>query len=268
MQCQKIKTYMETGRVVFLPVGAIVPNPAQPRRIFQEEALEELSASIRRHGVLQPLSVRRREGSYELVCGERRLRAARMAGLTEVPCILMRMDDVESGMTALVENLQRQDLDFIEEAQGISRLMGLWNMSQEQAARMLGKSQSAIANKLRLLRHSAPVLSALRQTGLTERHGRALLKLPSEEDKLTAIQEISRQGMSVARTEKYIETLLKEPRDKAGRANVGAFLNSLTQSLAKIQLSGVPAVSERRETEDQIVLTITIPKGAGREIGI
>ena len=260
MQCQKIKTYMETGRVVFLPVGAIRANPAQPRRVFSEEQLDELCQSVRRHGILQPLSVRRCEGGYELICGERRLRAARMAGLTEVPCILMRMDEMESGMTALVENLQRQDLDFIEEAQGISRLMSLWNMSQEQTARLLGKSQSAIANKLRLLRHSEPILTALREGGLTERHGRALLKLGSESEKLAAIREICRQGMSVARTEKYIEQLLKEPKDKAGKANVGAFLNNLTQSLAKIQLSGVPAVSERRETEDRIVLTITIPK--------
>lgn len=260
MQCQKIKTYMETGRVVFLPVGALRPNPAQPRRVFREEQLDELCQSVRRHGVLQPLSVRRREGGYELICGERRLRAAQMAGLTEVPCILMRMDDMESGMAAMVENLQRQDLDFLEEAQGISRLMSAWNMSQEQTARLLGKSQSAIANKLRLLRHSEPVLLALREGGLTERHGRALLKLASEEDKLLAIREICRQGMSVARTEKYIETLLEQPRDKAGKANVSAFLNSLTQSLAKIQLSGVPAISERRETEDRIVLTITIPK--------
>lgn len=260
MQCQKIKTYMETGRVVFLPVGALRPNPAQPRRVFREEQLDELCQSVRRHGVLQPLSVRRREGGYELICGERRLRAAQMAGLTEVPCILMRMDDMESGMAAMVENLQRQDLDFLEEAQGISRLMSAWNMSQEQTARLLGKSQSAIANKLRLLRHSEPVLLALREGGLTERHGRALLKLASEEDKLLAIREICRQGMSVARTEKYIETLLEQPRDKVGKANVSAFLNSLTQSLAKIQLSGVPAISERRETEDRIVLTITIPK--------
>ena len=131
MQCQKLKTYMETGRVVFLSVRSIRPNPAQPRRVFREEALKELSESILRHGILQPLSVRRCEGGYELICGERRLRAAQMAGLTDVPCILMQMDDRESSMTAMVENLQRQDLDFVEEAQGISRLMGQFGMSQE-----------------------------------------------------------------------------------------------------------------------------------------
>ena len=260
MQCQKLKTYMETGRVVFLPVRSIRPNPAQPRRVFREEALKELSESILRHGILQPLSVRRREGGYELICGERRLRAAQLAGLTDVPCILMQMDDQEAGLTAMVENLQRQDLDFVEEARGISNLMGSFGMSQEQTARLLGKSQSAVANKLRLLRHPDSVLEALRQAELTERHARALLKLPDEETKLRAIAEISRQGMSVARTESYVETLLAQPREKEAKANVAAFLNTLTQSLAKIQLSGIGAVSERRETDSQIVLTITIPK--------
>ena len=221
MQCQKLKTYMETGRVVFLPARSIRPNPAQPRKIFRPEALDELSDSIRQHGILQPLSVRRSGNGYELIAGERRLRAAELAGITDIPCIIMSMDDRESGMAAMVENLQRQDLDFIEEAMGISRLLEDWNMSQEQAARLLGKSQSAVANKLRLLKHSEPVLLALREAGLTERHARALL---------------------------------------SSKANVGAFLNSLTQSLQKIQLSGIPAVSERRETDSQIVLTITIPK--------
>ncbi|MBR4289243.1 MAG: ParB/RepB/Spo0J family partition protein [Oscillospiraceae bacterium] len=260
MQCQKLKTYMETGRVMFLPSRVIRPNPAQPRKIFQEDALSELADSIRQHGILQPLSVRRTDKGYELIAGERRLRAAQMAGLNEIPCIVMNMDDRESGLAAMVENLQRQDLDFVEEARGISRLMSDWNMSQEQVARMLGRSQSAIANKLRLLRHSDSVLAALRQNGLTERHARALLKLGTEEEKLSAITEIVRQGMSVARTEKYIQELLDGQKKSPRRVNVGTFLNSLNQSLAKIQLSGISAVSERRETEDRIVLTITIPK--------
>ena len=260
MQCAKLKTYMETGRVVFLPARAIRPNPAQPRQIFREEPLEELTESIRRHGVIQPLSVRRVGGSYELIAGERRLRAAQAAGLTEVPCIVMSMEDSESALVALVENLQRQDLDFIEEALGISRLIKTQNLSQDQAARMLGKSQSAVANKLRLLRHSDAVLHALREGGLTERHGRALLRLKTEEDKLSAIAEILRQSMSVARTEKYIESLLAPPEEKSKNADVGAFLNSLNASLQKIQKFGIGAVSERRETDTQIVLTITIPK--------
>jgi ParB family chromosome partitioning protein len=172
----------------------------------------------------------------------------------------MNMDDRESGLTALVENLQRQDLDFIEEAKGISGLMTQWSMSQEQVARIIGKSQSAVANKLRLLRHSAPVLEALRAGNLTERHARALLKLPSEQEKLLALQEIIAQNMGVSRTEQYIDALLAGRPKRQRGANLGTFLNSLDQSLAKIQQSGIAAISERRETESQIVLTITIPK--------
>ena len=260
MQCQKLKTYMETGRVMFLPARAIRPNPAQPPKFFQEEALAELADSIRQHGILQPLSVRRVGTGYELIAGERRLRAAQLAGLNEIPCIVMTMDDRESGMAAMVENLQRQDLDYVEEAQGISRLMENWSMSQEQAAKLLGKSQSAIANKLRILRHSPQVLRALREAGLTERHARALLKLRTEEEKLGAIAVISQQAMSVTRAERYIQELLANREDSPRRVNVGFFLTNLSQSLARMQRSGIRAVSERRETEDQIVLTITIPK--------
>ncbi len=260
MQCQKLRTYMETGRVVFVPAKSIRPNPAQPRKIFLEESLAELADSIGRHGILQPLSVRRTGTGYELIAGERRLRAAQIAGLTEVPCIVMTMDDKESGMAAMIENLQRQNLDFIEEAAGIARLMDIWSMSQDQVARILGKSQSAIANKLRILRHSEKVLNALRQERLTERHARALLKLPTEPEKMAAIAVISRLSMSVARTEKYIEDLLAGKNGNGTKVNVGAFLNNLHQSLQRIQLSGIPAISERKETDSQIVLTITIPK--------
>lgn len=260
MQCQKLKTYMETGRVVFLPARSIRPNPAQPRRVFREEALEELAESIRRHGILQPLSVRRVGTAYELIAGERRLRAGQLAGLSEIPCIIMNMDDRESGAAALVENLQRQDLDFVEEAKGISSLMDQSGLSQEQVARLLGKSQSGIANKLRLLKHSEPVLRALREGELTERHARALLKLPTEQEKLKAIAVIVRQGMSVARTEQYIQMLLEEPRQRQAGADVGAFLKNVSQTLTRIQRCGIPAISERRETDSQIVLTITIPK--------
>ena len=260
MQCQKLKTYMETGRVVFLPARAIRPNPAQPRKVFQEDALAELAESIRQHGILQPLAVRRIGTAYELIAGERRLRAGQIAGLTEIPCIVMNMDDRESGIAALVENLQRQDLDYIEQARGICALMDNYSMSQEQVAKLLGKSQSAVANKLRILRHSNQVLQALRETGLTERHARALLKLPSEPEKMQALATIVRLGMNVARTEQYIESLLAAPADKARKADVGAFLKHVSQTLCRIQRSGIPAVSERRETDSQIVLTITIPK--------
>ena len=260
MQCQKLKTYMETGRVVFLPARSIRPNPAQPRKVFREEALMELAESIRRHGILQPLSVRRIGPHYELIAGERRLRAGILAGLTEIPCIVMHMDDKESGLTALVENLQRQDLDYIEEARGICAVMDSFSMSQEEAARLLGKSQSAVANKLRLLRHSPKVLQRLRETGLTERHARALLRLPTEGAALAAIDHIHKLGLSVARSESYIESLLTPMLPRQERADVAAFLKHVSQTLSRIQRSGIGAISERRETEDQIVLTITIPK--------
>lgn len=260
MNCQKLRTYMETGRVVFLPAKAIQPNPAQPRQVFTQDSLSELAESIRRHGILQPLSVRRVGTAYELIAGERRLRAAQIAGVTDIPCIIMNMDDRESGMAAMVENLQRQDLDFVEEAMGISRLIQDFSMSQEQVSRLLGKSQSAVANKLRILKHSPEVLNALREGGLTERHARALLKLTSQEEKLLAIREILRQDMSVAKTESYVQALVQARQSCPRQANVGTFLNNLTRNLQKIQLSGIPAVSERRETEDRIVLTITIPK--------
>ena len=260
MLCQKLKTYMETGRVVFLNIRAIRPNRAQPRTVFHEAALAELAESIRQHGILQPLSVRRLETGYELIAGERRLRAAQLVGLTEIPCIIMNMDEKESGMAAMVENLQRQDLDFIEEAQGIAKLMEQWQFNQEQAARLLGKSQSAIANKLRLLRHSQPVLDAIRGGGLTERHARALLRLGSEEEKLELIRLIAEQHFSVARTETLIEQMLSARPPCPAKPSIRLFLNNLTQSLARIQRSGISAVSERKETDTQIVLTITIPK--------
>ena len=260
MQCQKLKTYMETGRVVFLPLRAVRPNPAQPRKIFREEALQDLAESIRQHGILQPLSVRRSGAGYELIAGERRLRAAQIAGLGEIPCIVMTMDDKESGLAAMVENLQRQDLDFIEEARGIQSLMDKWAISQEQTAKMLGKSQSAIANKLRLLKHSDPVLDALRGANLTERHARALLKLTSESQKLEAIKVIGQLDMNVAKTEQYIQSLLEQGPKQERQPNVTAFIRNLTQSLSKIQLAGVRAISERKETENEIILTLTFPK--------
>lgn len=260
MVSEKLRTYMESGRVVFLPARTIRPNPAQPRKIFNQQDIDRLAESIKCHGILQPLSVRRIGAYYELIAGERRLRAALAAGVDQIPCIVMNMDDRESAMTALVENLQRQDLDYIEQAQGIQTLMQLHLLSQEQVAGLLGLSQSAVANKLRLLRHSAPVLEMLRQHALTERHARALLKLPTEPEKLRAIDYIAKLDMNVARAEQYIESLLSTPAEKSRKTNVTAFLKHVSQTLTKIQKAGIPAISERKETENQIILTITIPK--------
>lgn len=260
MQCQKLKTYMETGRVIFVPARSIHPNPEQPRKIFKEKALQDLADSIRQHGILQPLSVRRVGNSYELIAGERRLRAAQKVGLTEIPCIVMTMDQQQSGMAAMVENLQRQDLDYIEEARGMAQLVNKWHISQEDVANLLGRSQSSVANKLRLLKHSQEVLDALRSGDLTERHARALLKLPTEEQKIEVINAIIQQDMNVAKTEQYIQNLLQNEPPRQRQPNVNTFIRTLTQNLAKIQLAGISAVSERRETENEIVVTITFPK--------
>lgn len=140
---------LQGGRVVFLPLSSIRPNPAQPRTVFDAQGLQELAASIRQYGVLQPLTVRKKAGFFELVAGERRLRAAGLAGLCEVPCLLVSVDDQDAGLLALVENLQRRDLDYLEQAEGLQRLMQEYHLTQEQAARRLGKSQPAVANKLR-----------------------------------------------------------------------------------------------------------------------
>lgn len=260
MQCQKLRTYMETGRVIFLPERSIHPNPEQPRKTFSQEQMNRLADSIRQHGILQPLTVRRSGAGYELIAGERRLRAARAAGLTEIPCIILQMDGTESAVAAMVENLQREDLSYLEEAAGIARLMELGGLRQEEAAKLLGKSQSAVANKLRLLRHGPRVLEALRKTNLSERHARALLVLNTEEEKLSAMEEMVRQKMTVAKAERYLSRLHRAAEIPKKRNDVGAFLNSLSASLSRIQQSGVCAVSERRETEREIVLTITIPK--------
>ena len=265
MQCQKLKTYMETGRVVFLPAKAICPNPFQPRKVFQEEQLAELTESIRRHGILQPLSVRRAGTRYELITGERRLRAAVLAGLTEIPCIVMQMSEEESAMAALVENLQRQDLDFVEEAQGIDRLLRQFSMSQEQVARLLGKSQSGVANKLRLLRHSPKVLEALRQAGLTERHARALLRI-SEEKRSDTLDYIIAKQLTLPETEEYIDRLLSpkkektEPVRKCAIGDVRLFANSLTKMVDTMRLGGVNATTKRLETETHIEYTVLITK--------
>ena len=269
MQKAKSKMQLESGRILFLPVDRIRPNPGQPRKIFDRQALQELADSIAQHGLLQPVCVRRQDGCYVLIAGERRLRAAKLAGMEQIPCILMDMDEEQSGAAALVENLQRRDLDYIEEAQGIDRLMRMSGMNQEQAAARLGKSQSAVANKLRLLRHSPAVRAALRENGLSERHARALLKLPGEAEQLEAIGVIVRRQMNVARTEAYIDELLAkaaQPRQGMRKfviKDVRLFLNSVNHHLETMKNAGIPADCGREETDSEIVLTIRLPKRVG-----
>ena len=257
-----------SGRVLWLPADALKPNPDQPRQYFAPEGLEELAESIKVHGILQPLSVRRTDGGYVLVSGERRLRAARLAGFREVPCIVVEVDEVSSSLLALVENLQRRDLDFWEEAQALDKLIRTYHLSQEEAARRIGKSQSAVANKLRLLRLPPAALSVLREHGCTERHARALLKLEDPALQEEAARHVAEEGLTVASTEQYVEELLHPAApDKPSRKkpafiikDVRLFLNTVTRGLTMMKSAGVNANCKRQETDESILLTITIPK--------
>lgn len=259
------KGLFESSRVLFLPINSIVPNPNQPRKFFSQDGLEELAASIKVHGVLQPLSVRRKEGGYELISGERRLRASRLAGLAEVPCILVNVSDEGSSLLALVENLQRRDLDFVEEAAALAKLIRTYSLSQEEAARKIGKSQSAVANKLRLLRLSPEVLTLLREHSMTERHARALLRLEDPAQQLNAARYMVEHALTVAKSEQYIASLLTQA-DKPSRKptfiikDVRLFLNTVTRGLSMMKNAGVDANCNRQETADSILLTIRIPK--------
>lgn len=262
-----------SSRVRYIPINAVRPNPQQPRRSFDETALRELADSISAYGILQPLTVRDRGGVYELVAGERRLRAARIAGLREVPCLIAEVGEEDAALLALIENLQRRDLDYMEEAAAIARLIRQYGLSQQQAAEKLGKSQPTIANKLRLLRLSAPVIDCLRQYGLTERHARTLLRLTDPEQQLAAARHIGKRGLNVVQTEQYIDRLTAENRTEPPRRrptyvikDVRLFLNSVERGVRLMQSAGVGAEVGRRDTEEEILLTIHIPKR--REAGV
>lgn len=261
------KSEFLSSRVQYLPINQIRPNPQQPRRHFDVEALQELAESIRSYGVLQPLTVRKAANGYELVAGERRLRAARIAGYREVPCLVAQVGEEDSALLALIENLQRRDLDFWDEAEAIAKLISRYDLSQEQAAKKIGKSQSAVANKLRLLRLSDTVRQKLQEAELTERHARAMLRLTDEQEQLRAIEYIAGQGLNVAQAEEYIEQLLHKVQTEPpkGRTayiikDVRLFLNSVNRGLTMMRQAGVNADWGRQDTEDAILLTIRIPK--------
>lgn len=257
----------EEKRILRLPAAEIRPNPRQPRQVFEEAGLRELAASIRRHGILQPLSVRRVPDGWELIAGERRLRAARLAGLETVPCIEAAVDNRESALLALVENLQRRDLHYFEEAAAIADYLKQSGVTQEEAAAQLGRSPSAVANKLRLLRLSPACREVLLSHGLTERHARCLLRLEDEGERLNAARHIASRHLNVAQAEQYIERRLADLQatPPAGRRtfiikDVRLFLNSVDRGLRLIRDAGIDAACGREETEDDILLTIRIPK--------
>ncbi len=267
MNCTARQRIMQ--RVSYIPVEEIVPGPLQPRQHFSREVLEELRDSVAQHGILQPLTVRQKGERFELIAGERRLRAAKMAGLEEVPCIIMDVDMESSGVIALIENIQRRDLDFVEEAEGISRLIRLFGLSQEQIARRLGKSQSAVANKLRLLRLPEDVLEQLRTQALSERHARALLRLPDADTQRRALDHMIREKMNVAAAEDYIDRLCAPPapdplparrRSVFLMKDVRLFLNTMDRSVGLMRSGGVEADLRREETDDALVVTVRIRK--------
>ncbi len=268
MQALRTRPALRRSGLLYLRVDDIAPNPVQPRKSFDEEALRELSDSIRSYGVLHPLTVRLRGGKYELVAGERRLRAAKLAGLREVPCMVMDVNLEDAGLLALVENLQRRDLNFLEEARGLQQLIQMFGLSQEEAARRIGRSQSAVANKLRLLKLPEDVLEALLENGLSERHGRALLRLSDADAQRAALETILQRDLTVAATDAYVDALLAdpvpppkpEPRRSFVMKDVRVFFNSVSHSLDLMKQGGIAAGMRREETDEALILTISIPK--------
>ena len=258
---------LASRRIHYIPIEQIAPNPAQPRRHFDPQELAELAESIRLHGILQPLTVQKGRCAYTLVAGERRLRAAGLAGLDTVPCVILNIDEESRAVLALIENLQRSGLHYLEEAEAIARLITTFHLSQEEAAAKLGKSQSAVANKLRLLRLSSPCAELLRRHQLTERHARALLRLSDEEQRIAALEHIAGQHLNVAQTEAYIEALLQEVqaappsrRPSYIIKDVRLFLNSVNRGMETIRRAGVNARYDKQESEEEITITIQIPK--------
>jgi ParB family chromosome partitioning protein len=251
--------------VVMLETEKIRPNPNQPRREFDAEALAGLAQSIGRNGLLQPLTVRKTLTGYELIAGERRLRACRMAGMKKAPCIVINADDVRSAELALIENIQRRDLGFFEEAQAFAAILHDERLTQEELARSLGISQSAVANKLRLLRLSESERRRIISAGLSERHARALLRLDGAERE-EALSTAAARGLNVAQTERLVEEMLKDKEDRRPARglpvlkDIRIFINTFTNAVSVMRSAGIDAVAVRQENEEYLEYTVRIPK--------
>lgn len=252
-----------------IPINLIRPNTYQPRKIFNHDSIIELSQSIKEYGVLQPISIRKNgSNNYELVAGERRLRASQLAGLSEIPAIIVDITDIDSAIMALIENLQREDLNFIEEAEGYENLIKEHNFTQEDIAIRIGKKQSTIANKLRILKLSEDIKDKIIKEGLTERHARALLKLDNEEVQNRVLSEIIKKGLNVKKTEELIELELKkinnilEPKS-VSKKNLKWTISPrvITNTLKKIMdKNGIQAEYSQREEEDYMEIIVKIAK--------
>ena len=249
-----------------LPTSKILPNPSQPRKIFQEDELRGLAQSIQENGLLQPVTVRRENGQYYLVAGERRLRACKMAGMKDLPVIISDCEPEDSAVLALLENVQRRDLQMFEQANAILNLLREWQITQEEAARRLGMSQSALANKVRLLKLSPDEQSEIVQHRLTERHARALLRVDDIESRQRILRTVIQKGLNVAQTEQLVgESLEKKQPVKRGRRtfvakDIRLFINTIDHAVDAMKTAGIEAQAERKETEEYIECVVRIPK--------
>jgi len=258
--------------IINIPVDEIKPNAYQPRKEFDDLALEDLTNSIKAYGVLQPIVVRKSpKFGYEIIAGERRWRACKKAGLKEIPAIVRDVKDSESAIMALIENLQRENLTFLEEAEGYRQLMQDYNLTQEQIAIKMGKSQSTIANKLRLLKMPVDVLKIISQEKLSERHARALLKLPDEKLQKEVLNEIIKKNLNVRQTEELVEKTIEKIQNKNSEKekkkplkyaikDVRIFVNSVKKLVKNIKDTGIKAAYKEIDKGDFIEVVVQIPK--------
>lgn len=249
-----------------LPVMKIMPNPSQPRKIFHEDELRSLAQSISENGLLQPVIVRRDNGVFYLIAGERRLRACKLAGLKEIPAIISDCEPEDSAVLALLENVQRRDLHMFEQANAIVNLLREWQITQEEAARRLGMSQSYLANKIRLLKLSSDEQAEIVKHKLSERHARALLRIDDIEQRQKILQTVIARGLNVAHTEELVAECLapKEPVRKGRRTfvakDIRLFINTIDHAVDAMKTAGIQAQAERKETEEYIECVVRIPK--------
>lgn len=271
-QTKETPALPELAKIVEIPVGQIAPNPDQPRRHFSAESLAGLAKSISQDGIVQPLTVRQgKSGGYVLVSGERRLRAAKLAGCRTVPCVVVHISDKRSAVVALVENIQRAELDCFEEAEAISSLIELYSMTRDEVCLRLGLAQSTVANKLRLLRFSEEERRLFTENSLSERHARALLRLTEDGVRREALGHIISEKLSVAQTERYVSELLSEEkrirsyrRRSAVLGDVRLFFNTVDKAVKVMKLAGVNATLDRTEHDGLIEFRITVPDGKAK----
>ena len=272
LQISKSEKQADSKSLVYVDVENLRPNPYQPRKQFNKASLEELCESIKQYGVIQPINVRRiSNNSYELVAGERRLRASKMAGLKEIPAIIVDIDDNNSAIMALIENLQREDLCYMEEADGYNNLIIEHGFTQEVLAQKMGKSQSTIANKIRLLKLPPLVKKILSDNNLTERHARSLLKLHDEQLQLKVLKLVCDKGLNVKRTEELVEKVIEKyskdsytrgPERKFTKAirDIRIFVNTIKQAIELMKMSGVNAKAAQLDRGEYIEFIVRIPK--------